>query len=146
MSESASMRVIAVADLPWPHFLFRCHFSALFVAAVPSAVEDDVRAQYVEACARDIPPWRLRRCEYHRPNWTWAAATAIACWETGDADDALGDAAEAGRRTGESDDTILAMYSFFWEPIFISGTRLGNGQHRVCAMKLAGVLHCLIED
>lgn len=146
MSESASMRVIAVNDLPWPHFLFRCRFSAVFEAAVPSDADDDVRAQYVEACARGIPPRRLPRCEYHRPNWTWAAATAIACWETGDAEQALQDAAEAGRRMGESHDTVWAMYSFFWDPILISGTRLGNGQHRVCAMKLAGVPRCLIED
>ena len=34
------------------------------------------------------------------------------------------------------------LWSFFAEPIFCSGNSLGNGQHRVCAMKLAKVPRC----
>jgi hypothetical protein len=42
-------------------------------------------------------------------------------------------------------ETGWAFWSFFREPIFVSGDRLGNGQHRVCALRLAGVERCPIE-
>ena len=34
----------------------------------------------------------------------------------------------------------------FVEPIFVSGARLGNGQHRVCAMKAQGMPLVPVEN
>jgi hypothetical protein len=57
----------------------------------------------------------------------------------------FGEAVQAARHAGENQDSGEALWSFFREPIFVSGDVLGNGQHRICAMKLARVPRCLIE-
>jgi hypothetical protein len=52
----------------------------------------------------------------------------------------------ASKEAGLDKCTAWAALSFFVEPIFIDGHRLGTGQHRVCAMKMAGAARCPIED
>jgi hypothetical protein len=46
---------------------------------------------------------------------------------------------------GLEDEDLWAAVRFFREPIWVDGKRLGNGQHRVCAMKVSGVRRCLAE-
>jgi hypothetical protein len=138
------MRIVAVADLPWAHHPYKCAFADEFGATVPGDVAFEDRPGYFAIFAGALSPERLQTCRYHLANWQLAADAAIHVWEDDVPDvDAV---VEGLLAAGESEHTVDAMCSFFWEPIFINGTLLGNGQHRVCAMKLAGVPRCLIED
>lgn len=152
------MLIVPVADLPWAHHPFRCPYSADFDAAVPGPVTPHGRATpewvpefsqaarhpYIAAFARSLTEEQLRRCAYHRPNWRWAAAAAVAGFERGIVPEP-GEVAREARAAGETSETAEALYSFWLEPIFLNGPLLGNGQHRMCALKLTGVPRCLIE-
>jgi hypothetical protein len=135
-----------LASVPWPHGIFRCRYTAVFDAVVGDIPADrpESAQPLVENVARSLSPEQLSRCDYHRPDWIRAAKVAIDCWR----------ACESGRRSdvgaaldrvAMSEDTRWAAESFFVEPIWIDGPLLGNGQHRVCAMKLAGVQSCVVE-
>jgi hypothetical protein len=91
-----------------------------------------------------LEPSQVTACGYHWPDWHLAAATAVALVEqTGHLPwDALDEAAAS-----MDDETRWAFYSLRMEPIvWAGGERLVNGQHRVCAMKLAGVPRCPIQS
>jgi hypothetical protein len=150
--------VVPVADLPWAHHPFRCPYSAEFEAAVPEPLvppgrgtpervyefSEAARHPYIAAFALSLTAEQLHRCAYHRPNWKWAAAAAVAAFERGIVPEP-GEISQAVRVAGESDETAEAMWSFWREPIFLNGPLLGNGQHRMCALKLAGVRRYVIE-
>lgn len=144
------MPALYIADLvslPWPHGLFRCAHKRLFDDAMPDAARchpEDCQS-YVEAVARRLPEVQVRRCPYHRPDWKRAAEVAIGCWQESGCDE-QSDLGKAFSRANLSEETRWAAESFFIEPIWINGPLLGNGQHRVCGMKLAGVTRCLVEE
>lgn len=93
--------------------------------------------------ALSLTPAELAECPYHQADWHTAAAAAIKLAQAGDSS---GEALAAAIATQQLDSaTAEALHSFFAEPIFVSGDGLGNGQHRVCAMKVARVPHCPIE-
>jgi hypothetical protein len=156
--EARPMLVVPVADLPWAHHPFRCPYSREFNAAVPRSrvphghgapewvpeFSEAARHIYIAAFARSLTEEQVRGCAYHRPNWLWAAAAAVACFERGIRPEPEEVVREA-RAAGETDETAEACCSFWVEPIFLNGPVLGNGQHRMCALKLAGVPRCLIE-
>jgi len=136
-------RVVDVASLPWPHDPFRRHWVERFRDAAAEATTDAQRQEIVRDIALGLTPVEVSACSYHDADWRTAAATAIAVVESGEACwKALDDAA---RETNLDDETTEAFLSFFIEPIFVNGTSLGSGQHRVCAMKLANVPRCPIE-
>jgi hypothetical protein len=141
------MYIAEVSSLPWPNGLFRCPNAQLLKPSAPEGDADDVEKcqAFVEEGVRSLSQAQVRHCPYHRPDWKVAARLAIDWWR------------ERGRE-GQPDDFVLALAenklsaatrwaaeSFFAEPIWINGPLLGNGQHRVCAMKLAGVPRCLVE-
>ncbi len=101
---------------------------------------------FVEEGIRSLSEAQVRHCPYHRPDWTVAARLAIDWWRERGREDQLNDFALAVADVTLSAATRWAAESFFAEPIWINGqTLLGNGQHRVCAMKLASVPRCLVE-
>jgi hypothetical protein len=135
-----------MASLPWGHAIFRCRYTALFDAAVREvpAGRPETNQPVVENVARSLTSEQFAQCDYHRPDWVLAAKLAIDCWrERGSG--RRSDIGIALERFVLSDDTRWAVESFFIEPIWIDGPLLGNGQHRICAMKLAGVRRCLVE-
>lgn len=141
------MYIAEVSKLPWPQGLFRCANTQAFEAAIPEA--DKAHAEkcqlYVEEVARSLSGIQLRRCPYHRPDWNLAARVAIDWWRRRRSEDHPSDFDPALAEVDLSAETKWAAESFFAEPIWINGPLLGNGQHRVCAMKLAGVPRCLVE-
>jgi len=138
------MRIVEVADLPWAHNPYKCAFADDFKATAPADIDFDDSREYFASFAAALPPEQVQTCRYHAANWHVAAEAAIRVWHDNAPD--VDTEVERLLAAGESEDTVEAMCSFYWEPIFVSGARLGNGQHRVCAMKLAGVPRCLIED
>ena len=88
---------------------------------------------------------RMGECYYHEPDWALATEVAIEAVKTRQDTDV--ETAVALAEAREADEaTAWAVYWLFAHPIFIDGRSLGNGQHRVCAMKVAGISRCPIED
>lgn len=85
-------------------------------------------------------------CQAHRADWAAAAQAAVAVLEAGTARerDALLDALAA---TNLPSETARAAASFFTQPIaWVPGSAtVINGQHRSCALKLAGVQRCVVD-
>lgn len=138
------LRVAAVADLPWPRSLHRCAFAAELTreraAAGPGRFTDDEahaaasRAASARLFAR-LGPADFARCAYHRGDWRRVAEAAVAVVE-GDPD--------AGEGLGPDERVWLA--SLLEDPIEWDqgGLGLGNGQHRVCALRAAGAPRCVV--
>jgi len=142
-------RVVPVVGPPFPFHLFRCPFVERHLRALEAvgAQSDDYAT--AEQCSRafglfvtDVAA-EIATCPYHQPDWNLAAERAIEAVRRR--------TTEAGSRVtaetaGLDHETAWAAWDFFAEPIWIDGDRLGNGQHRVCAMKCAGVLEAPIEE
>lgn len=131
-------RVVPVSTLPFPFHLFRCPFEQQHLRALELVGVDPDDWETPEQCASafelfvaDLGP-HVAECPYHLPNWKLAAQRAVEAVRPD------GSNAEIDLH-GLDEQTEWAAYDLFVEPIFIDGDRLGNGQHRTCAMKCAGV-------
>jgi hypothetical protein len=142
-------RVVRVNTLPFPFHLFRCPFVGTHLRALEAAGADPDSYATPEQCSQAFRVFvtdtasKLTTCPYHQPNWNLAAAKASTA--------ARGAPTEAKSRirpdtTGLDHETAWAAWSLVAEPLWINGDRLGNGQHRVCAMKCADVLEIPIEE
>lgn len=141
-------RVVPVAGLPFPHHLFKCpleeeHKRMLVEAGgVPecrSTAEERRRA--FELFVTRFSD-RIDTCPYHQPDWRLAAEMASAAVDATGQDQDWFDVLET---SGLDRETEWAVWESGYEPIWIDGDRLGNGQHRVCAMKVARTVRCPIE-
>jgi hypothetical protein len=138
--ESEDWLIADVASMPWPRNLFNCEWRDR-----AGAVEDlDLGASQVamRSMVLGLTARELVACPYHRPDWRRAADAAVTLVEQ------TGQLVEEDlRRTarGMDGETAWALYSFVGQPIIWNGgDELSNGQHRVCAMKLAGASCCPI--
>lgn len=138
-------RIVPVDDLPPPSHLFRCPFEQRHLQALTLAGADpddwetpEQGAHAFELFVADLGA-EIAECPYHLPDWRLAAERA----------------SNAVREDGSHSEVDLlgldvvtqwAAYDLFAEPIFISGDRLGNGQHRTCAMKCARAEVVPIQD
>lgn len=142
-------RVVPVASLPFPFHLFRCPFVERHLRALKAVGGRPDDYATPEQCSRafrlfltDVAA-ELTTCPYHQPDWNLATERAIDAVRRGPIDAGSWVTAET---QGLDHETAWAAWNFFAEPIWINGDRLGNGQHRVCAMKCAGVLEAPIEE
>jgi hypothetical protein len=132
-----------VADLPCPHFLWKCRWADEHSAAIASETHDrDGHQRAFERFAERLSAEHVSECPYHRSDWHLAAETACQVVTEGDPDN--DEAWEAARRAGADECTAAAAETFFGEPVHVNGDQVGGGQHRVCAMKLTGVGRCPI--
>jgi hypothetical protein len=127
-------RVVDVNDLPWAHLPFKCRWKRDVAASHCDSFGDFIRS---------LTPAQIAECEYH-VGTDWVIAAHVAC-----------ELVEAGTTTPDDFSSAAAghdactgwgIVSFRSHPIFLNGDELGNGQHRVCAMKLADVARCPIEN
>jgi hypothetical protein len=86
---------------------------------------------------------QVAECRYHHASTDWVAAAGVAVELVQSGRTGRYDPYTAAETHHEA--TACAIVTFFADPIFVSGTEIGNGQHRICAMKLAGVARCPIE-
>lgn len=137
-------RVVLVKELPWPEDLFRCRWVKEFREASKAAPTTVEQRGAIACYAHQLTTAQLKECPYHRPDWSLAAGTAVELVGRGRVSSTT--AAEAADQRGFDVCTASALVAFFAEPIFVDADGLGNGQHRVCAMKLAKVQYCPIES
>jgi hypothetical protein len=136
--------VVPVSTLPFPFHLFRCPFEQRHLRALELVGADQDDWETPEQCAGACELFvadlgtDMAACPYHLPDWKLAAQRAVEAVRLD------GSHAEVNLQ-GLNEQTEWAAYDLFAEPIFLTGDRLGNGQHRTCAMKCAGVAAVPIE-
>lgn len=138
------LAVVDVAALPWPHNPGRCAYLDRFLELELSYPSDAAAVAgahwFVSLDPADTA------CPAHRADWSAAAGAAVAVLEAGTARerDALLNALTA---TNPPPETVRAAASFFTQPIaWVPGSStVINGQHRACALKLAGVQRCVVD-
>jgi hypothetical protein len=141
--------IVSANELPFPRHLFRCILEYEHLRILES-IDENEPPRYQRAWEQFAREHRseMWRCEYHDPDWVTAAKLAVQIVESGRADGALIDYAgvldEVVRANKLGCASTWVMWSFFEEPILVGGDELGNGQHRTCALKAAGVARCPI--
>jgi hypothetical protein len=137
-------RIVPVADLPYPHDLFKCSWRDLHRAAIAAEADSPGgRRRAFEAFLADVGSTRITRCPYHELNW--AVAADFVCDQFNSRVYDRERIITAARAVGVDESAIEGICEFFREPVWISGDGLGNGQHRSCAMRVAGGKSCPIE-
>lgn len=141
------MRVVRVNELPWPWNPFRCQWRDRFAALIADRdLGDTERATLFQEMATSLSPKEIKSCRFHDADWSVAADVAVDIFRQGMSPDTadLGALVQAvGGGAVETD----AVRSFWMDPITWSpgSPFVGNGQHRICALKLAGAPAALAE-
>jgi hypothetical protein len=142
------LRVVAVEELPGPWNPFNClyheRFELLSVHLGAGAYRE--RAETFARMVNELTQAERDRCPYHVTNWSLASEVAIRCWQRclPPGNERFADLV---RRAGEGPNEIDAAQSFFffplsWQP---GEATVGNGQHRICALKCSSASRCLVE-
>lgn len=142
------LRVIAVADLPWPHNPSRCGFAARFnhlEELYPSGPHTDpaVGAHWFLTLSESD----FSSCPYHKGDWERVSEAAVDILRTLEQGATLDDAVDAAYQAfGESVEGHWCE-SLFRDPI-VCGPRepsVTNGQHRACALRASGAHLCVVD-
>jgi hypothetical protein len=139
------LTTVKVADVPPPHHLFKCpHEERL---GQLSDLEGEVHRQAWGVFAASLTSDDLRRCGYHDADWRKIAALSIVVLARIQDGQRCHAALRRIRRRYElSEEDGRALWSLFTDPIIWSfdSPELANGQHRVCALKLAWADLCIV--
>jgi hypothetical protein len=115
--------------LPWPHLRFKCANAAAFRHTRDHG-----------AVVAELSPTELAGCWTHTVDWARVAAAAVEVVHAGHDRPPQAVLERLGAPLNEH------LFWLFAEPILLNGTELGNGQHRVCAMKAQGVPRVPVEN
>ncbi len=142
----ATLTTVRVEDLPVPHHLFKCLHQDRFDEMLGRHRDEPGRA-YSEFLA-GLDPEQVARCPYHQADWQKVAALSVAVLarvqEGQRRDKAL---EQISRRFKLTDRDQIELFFLFADPIHwgFGADQLGNGQHRVCALRMAGAEFCIVE-
>lgn len=142
------LRVIAVADLPWPHNPSCCKWSERFEqveAVYPSSGHPDpaVGAHWFLTLTDDD----LAACRYHQADWHRIAEVSVEVFRSLANDATLEDAlAAVEAELGDSPERRWCS-SLFLHPIVCrpKDRNVTNGQHRACALRASGAPVCVVD-
>jgi hypothetical protein len=141
------LRIVEVAQLPWPWNPFRCRFADDFHERVPNH-EDLSQEQLAAAFAEMVGDLgsRVEECCYHTYDWRWITEAAITLHEQG-ISSLERETAEWVRSQSRGNQEIEGIDALIgWDPISWSDAQpaVTSGQHRVCAIKCSGATRCLV--
>ncbi len=134
-----------MVNLPFAHDPFRCAHAERFVALASDASGDVSQAQARAAFFAQLGPADFASCPRHEGDWGRIAAAAVDVTKAsppgGPYDDALAVVAKTRvlSRSERSWLHSLIEDPIAWRP---GADEIANGQHRVCALRAAGVIEC----
>jgi hypothetical protein len=124
--------------------LFKCPWRNAHLKAIAAETKSpDGRRRAFEAFLTEIGTAGIAQCPYHELDW--AAAADFTCRQFGGRVYDPERLTTAARDAGLGTAAVEGIWEFFSEPVWIDGSRLGNGQHRSCAMRVSGGASCPVE-
>lgn len=137
------LRMVPLSALPWPHFQAACRMGRI-AETYEAAVDDE---QTAHAAAFLSPEGRdcMSSCRYHQPDWPRLVHMLTEILDNGDGQypepQQHPDYAQLSARDQE---WLLSLLNapIEWDD---RDQMLTNGQHRLCALRAAGVLSCPVR-
>ncbi|MGH3784525.1 MAG: hypothetical protein ACRDRO_28880 [Pseudonocardiaceae bacterium] len=143
MEGSYGFRVVPLSALPWPHFQSECTLREI-VERERRVVPDD-QAAHAAAFLSDSGRRAMASCKYHKPDW---ARRVRILWDTPDQANGNDVDPKTHPEYGQlSRNEQLWLLTLVDEPIEWSdrSEMLTNGQHRLCALRAAGIQACPVR-
>lgn len=138
------LAIAEIVELPYPHNLGECLWGQRHRALVAEEGDDpDGHRRAYERLIAELGPDRVAQCSYHASDWK--RATEIACKLLDEGTVRSGEPGERATALGATRDVAMAVYELFARPISHADGELCDGQHRTCAMRVAGAIRCPIE-
>jgi hypothetical protein len=141
------LREELVANLPWPWNPFKCQFADDFRKRVEGQeLSDTSRAEQFELLMQGRSPDEIGTCRYHQTDWPLVASIAVELHRSvpnlnyRDIEDGILGA--GGTQSEVEAAKSLWIFPIVWTP---GAETVGNGQHRICALKTAQVELVLVE-
>jgi hypothetical protein len=141
----AVLTAVRVEDLPVPHHLFKCRYAYRSRELIERYQDDPGRAG--KEFLATLTDQEAARCPYHQTDWRNVAALSVAVLARVQEGQRQDKAIKAiALRFNLKDRGEVELFSLFADPIHWGfGTdELGNGQHRVCALKKADAEFCIV--
>ncbi|MGH3571749.1 MAG: hypothetical protein ACRDR6_22785 [Pseudonocardiaceae bacterium] len=144
------IRSVSLAALPWPHRLSKCEHLKRIEAAVRTYPDDDDATDDAGQAATaevfgELTAADFAACRYHQAAWAAIGAIALELTESGKSDwEALEQIDREQRLSGEDRKWLRSLFQdpICWDD---GDASLVNGQHRLCALRAAGVSSCPID-
>lgn len=142
LSGTTGVRPVAATELPWPHSLFKCPYAERAKALARTYPDTPGVAQVAHAeLFLQLHPEEFAACPYHQADdWEAIAQAVLAHAEAEQAgEDDRAEELYAMEHLSERDRKWarqMVADHLWWDE---GQTRITNGQHRVCAMRAAGV-------
>lgn len=142
------LAVVAVAELPWAHNPSRCAHLERF-RTIESLYQEErwtppaVGAQWFLTLSEE----NFQQCDHHAADWLTVAAASVEIFEVLEANatlDTIPELVTARLGNTREAERCLALFCepITWRP---GQTRVGDGQHRTCALKAAGAPFCVAD-
>lgn len=136
------MRTVPLSALPWPHSQSSCLMYRI-VDAHRHTVPDE-QAAHAAAFLSPEGQQVMASCQYHQTDWPRLARILQESLDQTDDTPKLAEHPEYHRLSHEEKEGLhsLAEVPIDWSD---RDQRLTNGQHRLCALRAAGVLQCPVR-
>ncbi|MEU6381664.1 hypothetical protein [Streptomyces sp. NPDC046909] len=137
-----AVRAVPASALPWPHSLFRCEYAGRgkrIARTYPGGDREDQTA-HAELFA-ELTEEEFAACPYHQGDWQAIAEAVLACAEVDEDEEpdrarelyAMSHLSPQDRQWAQD----MVRDNICWDE---GDSSLTNGQHRLCAMRAAGVV------
>jgi len=136
----SAVRPVSTALLPWPHHLFKCAYAGRARQLIRAYTVEGEQAAHAELFTQ-LHPDGFAACPYHQGDWPAISALVLAFHQA----QADGDKARAARARAAM--SALSPRDEKWATEWLKDhlwwdsddEQLTNGQHRLCALRAAGV-------
>jgi hypothetical protein len=143
MEGTYKFRVVPLSALPWPHFQSECPLHE--IAKREERVMPDEQAAHAAAFLSDGGQRAMASCEYHQHDWPRLVRILRETLDQADVDDLDPKKhPEYGQLSRNEQECLRALVD---DPIEWSdrSKTLTNGQHRLCALRAAGIEACPVR-
>jgi hypothetical protein len=132
----SGVRIVPLAALPWPHNQARCPLADLVEQEV--GAHPDSKAAHAAAFTSDAGARAQQTCPYHRPDWPKLVRILEESIDLASDDPHVEQHPDYGDL---SDEEREWLYTLIVEPLIWddNDSHLTNGQHRLCALRGAGI-------
>ncbi|MFJ9967118.1 hypothetical protein [Streptomyces avermitilis] len=133
------IRPVAASQLPWPHGLFKCPYGERAKALAATYPKGHSKTAHAELFAR-LGDQDFAACPYHQADDWKAITAAVLAFARAEPDSDEQDRLYRARHLSERDRawfrSLIGGGHIWWDT---GQQHLTNGQHRLCALRAAGI-------